>query len=509
VTGTVFHEDFSVADDASLLEALSRSLTNLTSFHGDFAGVYLSRERAVLFSDRMCSRKLYYTVVKDTLCLATRMDVLAEKTRQFDLRLEAAGTLLYEAALVTPISWYEDAHSLDIGETVSFDFNTCQLEHSRYDMYFMHDRSSGLALEENAAALADALENSVLDICNNIGPENLMMTLTAGFDSRLIATILKNHRISIPAYVVEIDQGYDEIALTQRINEFFRLPLHGIPQQNDYFKSSVEKCVSSMEYTMCEHVWYAEALNYASSQNRVCMTGLIVSNLLHDHSAIGGEFSSLFGEGTTEERIQRYCGEKKTHYEYIASDFQQALYDAYEQEIEEKMLRYMHIEGGILDWYINARASRQILRLLDMSRPHFHSVQPICANTVLSLALSVPVSQLGDEFYRAMYQRLDPEAWLLPSSRCTDDRKSVRAIPISYCNADVLKFLAEPIRDGLLAQERIVDVDALDAYLDREAAKPDIWPTQMMRLYVYEHRLRETERLKREARPLSRLLNVF
>lgn len=497
IIGSVFDNSMRLVSDATVLHALKSGIESLKHFQGDFAGVFVDGKQIYIFSDRMCIRKIYYSLCNHNICISTRMDDLAYETNQLDIAPEAIAELLYEHAVVGHTSWYNGIRALQMGQYATYSFTTKhKIDEIFYDSSFLQTPMEK-SMEEYSRELAYALEQTILDACHTIKPHNCALTLTAGWDSRLVASVLKKHGITPTSLVVDTDQGYDEIAFTKRINEdYYRFPLMPIAQNDNYYINSITDCIDAMEYTMCEHLWFHEALKPAADTNCVFITGLAASNMLRVRCDELLNMSAFYSTNTESQRISDYCQKRIVSLPFLKTDFQEYLQEKYASVMEKELLPFLYTENGGYSWYTVTRTSNQIMRIAEIMRPNFRCVHPFCSNRFLDLALRSPLKMQGPDLYKAIFQNIDPQAWEIPSSNNAPEYKKTLSIPYKKFNADTINFLVENIKSGMLAETHLIDTNLLDDYVSANKS------TKLLRtlslIYTYEKRLQKTDELKRK-----------
>jgi asparagine synthase (glutamine-hydrolysing) len=214
----------------SLLQYIKQSISQqqlaegMLKLNGFYAFTYQHNDTVYAVTDRLRSRPLFYCIHKKTLYLSDSTTWLNQQysgksiNRQGEIELIRAGYISGEDTLITEMKQIEAA--------TLFTYQTNSVKKQQYYHFIPKNSSQLIADSTLFAPLDKALTQSINRLISLANGRQIVIPLSGGFDSRIIALYLKQanyHNIVTFTFGTTTSQ---EVRMSQSIANGLNLPWH-------------------------------------------------------------------------------------------------------------------------------------------------------------------------------------------------------------------------------------------------------------------------------------------
>jgi len=185
---TYSHSPKELLDTIERTNALNINLF-LKTIKGHFTFIYKNDSRIILVVDRIRSSPLHYAKLKDILYISpSSNDIINNKNFKSKINQNALIEISMSGFVIGSKSIYQNLNTLNAGQFAFFEKEKVKVEN--YFTYF--DKISNKSYDVLLKELTDVTISIFKKMIKDIGNRQIIIPLSAGNDSRLVASILKH-----------------------------------------------------------------------------------------------------------------------------------------------------------------------------------------------------------------------------------------------------------------------------------------------------------------------------
>ena len=246
--GTAYDSAEIEIDHLSLLKDLinHRGIDNVVnSLHGFWGMLFIKNEHLIyIASDIMRSYSVYYAINGATLYISDDAYWLRQNCHKCTLDNDAVCEFETVGYVTGPDTLYHEIKQLQAGEIITLQYNSQdQIWKSKRHFYYRYllqqEREEGYSLENLADTLYERLEVVFHRLIKYAAGRSIVIPLSGGYDSRLIALMMKQLQYNRVIAFSYGTPGNKNSALSKQIAKELNIPWHFIEYTNEKW-----------------HVWY-------------------------------------------------------------------------------------------------------------------------------------------------------------------------------------------------------------------------------------------------------------
>jgi len=186
--GDILKTDDEIFSDLELIENKEQMSNWLTNSNGCFSVIIENMDIVILAVDKIRTFPIFYSIENKSIVVTDDPVTVYRKSKQIfkqaEIELETAGYVTGKNTLINEV------FQVQAGELITY--HKKQIESTFYANFFVQkiDHSPFKLLQEK---LSDSLETAFKRLINSLGGRQAVVPLSGGYDSRLIAAMLKKY----------------------------------------------------------------------------------------------------------------------------------------------------------------------------------------------------------------------------------------------------------------------------------------------------------------------------
>ncbi len=471
ISGKVYDSGMREMEPKRFMLQLGRSFETLARVHGTFCGVLVRNNKAWLFTDRMNTSKLYYCIYNRSLAVSDRMDTIVNMTGiRPEADMSAWADMLMQYNILGTKCFCKGIHTNRVGEIVEIDLRDFTSRLIGYDPLYGDEKEKRHTVKKAAKNLVCLLGDSLEALCRNT-PKEIVLPLSGGLDSRMLAAIAKKRGVAYRSVCFESDLGLDEYKMAKQAADYLGIALDYFELPDDYYERYLDPVLERIEFSSPYHTWIypflADAVSSGNCGSQVYVYGVGGDNILRLNPAFKtgrDQTAAQFAEGL-EYRVVHYG-------EFMREDFEEEITKTFRSDLQQEIDRSFHKPRFAIGYEFNTRLARNINLFLYMQSYHLHMFNPFYYTPLVDYVISLHEDTLcGDSLYAEMYNIVDPGLLEFP---CTRKYTPGYGLRIKKMNSNVYGKLKEAILDPGFLGRGIIHEDKMEKYFDSLAEKNSV-----------------------------------
>lgn len=406
IVGVVFDSSYrQISRDELHIHLLKFDKEFWRNCRGAYSIIFQDEEYVRFFSDSIGLSTLYYEVDEEYITISDQVNAIVEGSRhKYNVDFSAWAEMLSFYFILGNKTLFEEIKTVSMGEMLSFKMGELQLYSEMiYDPRTIKvDQSIDLnSAAEKCAKLLDRIINNILCAYKN---ESIIVPLSGGWDSRLIACLAqRNSTKKVYTYTTNLDYEDD------REEKFARK----VAIKLDVFNKVID--INDVNYVVEEFEEYALKVDYECSMHFPFLAfykeiqregGVIFDDLLGDVLLSEPSVLSAHGDSKTiwkkdfYERLKRGKPEK-----YYTSGNKKGILDMVYKSFSEEMNK---CHDNIRLFYLNDK--KRALLLNSRLKEKYINSYPFCDIEFVEFALTIPDSIVSNPmFYKKILECINKD----------------------------------------------------------------------------------------------------
>lgn len=288
--------------------------------------------------------------------------------------------------------------------------------------------------EDALQNVIDLLDESLQKLLTRYDEFEKIVTLSGGWDSRLLSAMLKQRGVFFKTQTTNLDNGNSkDYSYAKIVAEYLGVENQFVDLDPDYFERELEDYLNEVDFSSTLHPWLKNFLDNADvALKSVNFDGLGGDNLLRAGNLI-------LEHQTTDElyrKLKVYSSQNS-----VTWPINRTIENIVKKNIEEEYLRYDSCDNSNLFFVIDNRYMRNISYSIKIQSKKMKSLTPFLYRPLVEYILSLPVEvRYSDNFYPDILEKVYPGLSEIISTNSKNQPEQY------WCNTDIYKINTDSIK---------------------------------------------------------------
>lgn len=248
----------------------------LLELNGNFSAIINYQNRIYLVADKMKSYPLLYAKINGEWIITDQSRVIMDSMPEYAPDENAITTYLTLGYLHGNQTFLNDCKIVSAGTYVQIDDKTVVYNYHKH-IY----TKVNLSDDEIMQGCANSLENAIKRMIISIGDRPIWIPLSGGYDSRLLACVLKKLNVkNVSCFTYGIPESY-EVKISKQVAEKLDFPWHYVEYTEEKFLSVANSPMDD------DYIYWAMNLNTTSHfQDFIAFKELREKGIIEDNAVI-------------------------------------------------------------------------------------------------------------------------------------------------------------------------------------------------------------------------------
>lgn len=259
-----------------------------------------------------------------------------------------------------------------------------------------------IAYDDALQNVIGLLDDSLQEVLTRYSDCEKIVTLSGGWDSRLLSAMLKRKGVSFKTKTANLDTGNSkDYSYAKLAAEYLDVENQFVDLDSDYFERELEDYLCEVDFSSTLHPWLKNFLDKVNiAPKSVNFDGLGGDNLLRAGNVII--------EYQTTDELYRKLKVYSPH-NSVTWPINRTMENIVKKNIAEECLRYASCDNSFLFFIIDNRYMRNISYSIKIQNKKMQSVTPFLYRPLVEYILSLPVEvRYSENFYPDIMERVCP-----------------------------------------------------------------------------------------------------